>query len=951
MQPLQHQCPRCSQAVPAGGSVCLHCLETDLADPAMIDLWSDGESDGESWQGFVLGEVLGSGGMGTVYRARQLHPAREVALKMLPMGLAGLESARLRLLAEAEALAELDHPGILPLYAAGEADGRAWLAMKLAGGGTLAQQMGEWQGRWREIAALVVSLAEAVQHAHGRGVIHRDLKPANILFDESGRAFVADFGLAKWLSGAHGQTLSAAVLGTPAYMAPEVAQQGAGAATTASDVYGLGAVMYELLTQRPPFSGPTPVETARRVVAEELTPPVRLTPDLPRDLAAIVLKAMQREPGRRYSSAQAMAEDLANWLAGRTITARHAGTAERVWRWCRRHPLPAGLAATVVAVTAVSAVMLWSAFTRTKQALKAAGDRVAFMTESLPARVEPLGRLDVLDDVFADVAAYYESMDSAAAPDPVTAHARRAAFQTQWAQILRRQGRLDEARAQSLTAVTAGEKAVALDAESPVACAALASAHRRLAELDILAAAFSTAFDHLTKAIAVLSDGLRAHPGDAGLVVERTDVLNEKAFGLLRSGNPEEALATFDTAAAGLPEAKLIAQTSPLIHRRHRELSLNSRSFRGEALLAAKRFPEAVANYTTHLADVTTACAAAPEDYQLESLRLIALNRLADAHARLPNPPVDRMAELWMQQEQGAAALCAHDPANLYWKAEWGMAALAVAHGADLQGDAAGSRLWLEKAMERLEEIPPRAHNEALEARANAALYLARNLHKASDWTTGRSRTLDAMDAALARLADSPDNFEIHEAFVSRMRDLLRIHHAHEPAGTAGLVEEWIARVSEESSKARGPASRWWKLTTASLHRRAADLHAPAEAAAENLKALTLRAAVCSEPLDAAVAKQVRGDVLSAAKELAKCQPNPDTAAAAVRGLLSSAPAFTAAGDAEVSAAVKALAELLPFAPAQRAELTASATAAFFPQPPAPGSPLAEAYHRLTSPP
>lgn len=931
--------------------MCFHCLESDLGSPDFISLWApDREEEEEegAWQGFVIGEPLGSGGMGTVYRARQLRPPREVALKMLHMGMAGQEQARHRLLAEAEALAELDHPGILPLYAAGEADGRAWLAMKLAGGGSLADNIGQWKGRWRDAAALIASIARAVQHAHERGVIHRDLKPANILFDTGGRAYVADFGLAKWLSGAHGQTVSAAVLGTPAYMAPEVARQGAAAATTASDVYGLGAVFYQLLTQRPLFNGPTPVETARLAATEEVVPPRRINPDVPRDLEAIVLKALQRQPAHRYSQAQAMAEDLENWLAGRPITARPETAAQRAWRWCRRHPLPAALMAAVVVVVAVSAVMLWQAYTRTRQALTAAEDRVAFMTGTLPAQLEPLGRLDVLDGVFADIEAYYEGMDGKA-PDFAASQARKAAFQTQWAHILRRQGRLAEAGEKARRAVAAADLAIAESPDAPAVITAWAAARRRLAELDIVAGGFTDAFARLKEARAALETGLRKHAGHPALSVEKAETLNELGYGLLASGRAEESLAAYDEARAALESARLSDDTPPLTARRHRELQLSAPGMRGEALLAAKRFSEAVETYTLRLAAVNAACAAAPDDFEIKYVRTVALNRLADAYSRLPDAPLSYMRELWLQQEQGMAELCRHDPDNLQWRAEWGMAALAVAHGEQLHGDAAASRAWLEKALERFATVPARAHNAVLEAQANAALYLAQNLHDAKDRAQAEVKSAAAMEAAWLCLLDDAAASERHESFASRMRTLLEIHHAHAPERTPALIDSWMTRVAEkEAANDRAEGALWW-LTRASLLRRSAALQDDAaQAAAANLQALELRARVLRGTLEPRLARQVQGDTISAARELAKSHPQPDAAAAGVRALLAAGPQFVSAGVEPLSLAVHAVAALLKSCPpALQAELRGQAMTTFFLQPPPDGSPLAAAREAL----
>ena len=219
---------------------------------------------------------------------------------------------------EARAMAGLEHAAILPVFTFGEHDGIPYFTMKLASGGTLTQRLAGYAGKWREIAELVAKVADAVQHAHTHAVLHRDLKPGNILFDESGHAFVSDFGIAKLIDEKGADlTLTAAVLGTPHYLAPEIATRDARAATTASDVWSLGVILYELLAQRRPFEGDS-ISSLLRAISE--TEPAALR-TVPRDLAVIVMKALAKESARRYLTAAALAQDLRRWLAGSPIEA------------------------------------------------------------------------------------------------------------------------------------------------------------------------------------------------------------------------------------------------------------------------------------------------------------------------------------------------------------------------------------------------------------------------------------------------------------------------------------------------------------------------------------------------------------------------------------------------------------------------------------------------------
>jgi len=340
----------------------------------------------------LLGEIA-RGGMGVVFRARQLNPARLVALKVIAAG--ELASPRMveRFQLETEAAARLDHPNIVPIFEAGHQAGWHFFSMRLIEGGTLGEAMGAPQSLRpeessashgpqglrrsgpREAAALMVKIARAVQHAHERGVLHRDLKPGNILLDAQGEPHLTDFGLAKMLAGDgdDGMTLSRAVLGTPAYMAPEQAEGGTRGATVAADVYGLGAVLYEMLAGCPPFAAASTAALLRKIAEDEAVAPSQRRrpsganrdekaagqmPALPGDLDAICLKCLEKEPARRYPTAAALADDLERALRGEPIFAQPSTATQRVRKWVRRHPARSGL--IVTAALAVVVITLGS---------------------------------------------------------------------------------------------------------------------------------------------------------------------------------------------------------------------------------------------------------------------------------------------------------------------------------------------------------------------------------------------------------------------------------------------------------------------------------------------------------------------------------------------------------------------------------------------------------------
>jgi TolB-like protein/Tfp pilus assembly protein PilF len=260
---------------------------------------------------------------------------------------------------ETEAAASLEHEGILPIYAVGEHDGAPFYSMKFAEGGPLADRLGEYREKPREAAALVAAIARAVAFAHEHGILHRDLKPANVLFDSARKPYVADFGLARLVESESTVTRTMEVLGTPSYMAPEQAVGNNAAINSMTDVYGLGAILYQLLTGQPPFAGGTTYETIKLLLDTEPRPPRQLNPKIDRDLSTICLKSLEKDPKRRYSSAVTLAEDLEHWLKHEPIEARRTGIFVRGRKWVRRNPTRALLAASLVALVAASGWIIW----------------------------------------------------------------------------------------------------------------------------------------------------------------------------------------------------------------------------------------------------------------------------------------------------------------------------------------------------------------------------------------------------------------------------------------------------------------------------------------------------------------------------------------------------------------------------------------------------------------
>jgi hypothetical protein len=346
--------------------LCAGCLQRSL----LFDL---PDEEGPARGGADLGDYellaeIARGGMGVVFRARSRRLKRVVALKLVHVSAAVGDSLRSRFLFEAETAAGLDHPNIVPVYEFGESDGRPWFSMKLVEGGSLEDRIHEFSlvegtpnpERCRRAAQLLSTVARAVQHAHDRGVLHRDLKPSNILLDPQGVPHVTDFGLAKRLEGGGSLTLPESVLGTPAYMAPEVARSGSAAAGVRSDIYSLGSVLHHLLAGRPPFSGHSALDLIRQV-AESATPSAsRLGRQVDRDLGLICSKCLEHSEARRYATAGELADDLDRYLRGEPVVARSITSLERMALWARRHPAMALLSAVLaLALVAGTSGVLW----------------------------------------------------------------------------------------------------------------------------------------------------------------------------------------------------------------------------------------------------------------------------------------------------------------------------------------------------------------------------------------------------------------------------------------------------------------------------------------------------------------------------------------------------------------------------------------------------------------
>jgi serine/threonine protein kinase/tetratricopeptide (TPR) repeat protein len=333
------------------------------AEETLDDLLSRIHGSDADWLlgNYQILEEIGRGGMGVIYRARQRHSRRIVALKRILSCHADSRETLMRFRREAQAAAKLDHPNILPIYEVSESEeGLPFFSMKFAGGGSLLEAAPALRSEPRRAVALMAQVARAVQYAHGQGILHRDLKPGNILLDGHSEPLVSDFGLAKWLEPTGDLTRTPSIFGTPGYIAPEQVNGSAGKLTPAADVYSLGAILFHLLTGRPPFIGEHALKVIQQAT-EKPAPKLRsLAPALDRDLETICAKCLEREPHARYRSAGELAEDLERWLHGHSIVARPVSPPVRLWRWSRRNPIIAGMAALLLTMGTAVGVLIWN---------------------------------------------------------------------------------------------------------------------------------------------------------------------------------------------------------------------------------------------------------------------------------------------------------------------------------------------------------------------------------------------------------------------------------------------------------------------------------------------------------------------------------------------------------------------------------------------------------------
>jgi len=394
------QCERCTTS----GELLLSHFST--VAPAPENVAAPLREDGIDLGDYVLLNEIARGGMGSVYRARQKSLNRIVAVKRPLPGISADPERVRRFRTEAESVAALSHPNIIPVFESGEWNGEQFFSMAYVEGQSLGEILRKRTVTPMEAARYVKKIADAIHHAHQRGVLHRDLKPANIIVDRQDEPRVADFGIACLLRG-NEENDSAKVVGTANYMAPEQIQPGSKPLSVATDVYALGGILYHLLTGRPPFDGENREEIFWSAYYEEPVPPTQLNPKIPRDLEAICLKALEKRPEQRYASAQSMADDLVRFEHRRPVVARPVSAPVRLWMWTRRNPFTALLLASLAAALVVGIGAQMLAIERIRSARAASEGFIGFMNQDLADNLRQVGRLDLMEKINARAEDYY----------------------------------------------------------------------------------------------------------------------------------------------------------------------------------------------------------------------------------------------------------------------------------------------------------------------------------------------------------------------------------------------------------------------------------------------------------------------------------------------------------------------------------------------------------------
>ena len=631
---------------------------------------------GPEVSGYRILRVLGHGGMGVVYLARHLSLNRLVALKVIH---AGDPEAMARFRAEAEAVARFHHPNLIQVYEVGEHADLGYLALEYAAGGSLQQKLAGTPQDPRAAALLLEDLALAVDYAHRQGIVHRDLKPANVVLTEEGVPKITDFGLAKLLEHGESLTHTGAILGTPSYMAPEQARGHSREITPATDVYALGAILYEMLTGHPPFKGSSPISTLEQVATQEPIPPGRLQRHAPRDLETISLKCLEKEPKQRYPGGRELADDLRRFLDGRPILARPTPTWTKAWKWARRKPSTAMALACVV--LAVVVLLLGSTYYNARLRVAVRNARTAERASEASARAALEQRnlaLKALDQLVYGVQEKLGAMPAtrplrrglldtaltgldeiARSAEATTPDLSRAVAHQKLGEIFRQVGRAVEARRQLDQSIGLAERLAAASPRDVAVADCLYAAYYSLGELDLMSGRLDESKSSFRRVVTLAESIARTDPGHVGarrgLIEAYFELGRAHSFGRELASADVWFQKMHDLAERWVAEEPDNVGAKDLLASSYRKLA-DQRKLTRDLDAARTGYLKAIAlGHETLLAD--------PQNLDYKTHLAIALEDLAGVEARRLSPEEAR--RLYDESQRLFEELVAADPENL----------------------------------------------------------------------------------------------------------------------------------------------------------------------------------------------------------------------------------------------------------------------------------------------
>ena len=671
-------CPHCGAQLPEG-ELCLRCAG-QIAFGAELAVPSDFPSSlGKisSFGDYELLEEIARGGMGVVYRARQLSLNREVAVKLLLHGALASAAEVERFRAEAKAAAALSHPGIVSIHEVGEWEGQHYFSMDLVLGRNLDELTRAGPLAARLAAEIVAGIALAVDHAHQQGVLHRDIKPSNVIVDAEYRPHVTDFGLARRIQGDAPITLPGQVLGTPGFMAPEQAAGTGHALGVGADVYSLGALLYHLLTGRPPFVGPSLPDVLRQVTEADPVSPRLLNPEVPRDLETISLKCLAKDPAGRYATAAELAEDLERFMRQEPIHARPISRVGRIWRWARRRPKVASLLAAFVAL--LVAVVIGSIYTASRlerahrqevelrqeaEARQRQGEKlIEFMLGDLAERLEPLGQLAVLDSTIAEVNKFYAEVP----PEKMTSDSERIRAKSlrELGNIRFSQGRFAEAYASYDQSIAAYRTLTARHPEKLQWQLELALALNDLGCAYGLQSDFAKCTPILEEGLKLLQTLVAQEPRNVRFLMWMGALAENLALDHIFSGNRGSLVRTGELLRIAEAAERRVVALEPA-NSKHQEVLAFTLGTLGDYLKKIDKVDEAMKAYSEKLQILGSLVAQEPKNQRFRFDLVYGLGQPAKVEIELGRFPKARAA---LQRATGILdPMIAADPANRDWQ-------------------------------------------------------------------------------------------------------------------------------------------------------------------------------------------------------------------------------------------------------------------------------------------